>query len=138
MPTYIYQLGSDSYTLGVYYTPTVEYFGHEHLPYALLALTLLALFVLIPLLTLLLYFFRSSFPFFLLAGTFFEPSLTRIKAVSRMEQNLEHSTVDGFCTNVVSTNIVPCLWINEISNVLYICYDHCSGLYDNINQHSTI
>ena len=69
MHTYIYQLGSDNYTLSVYYTPTVEYFGHEHLPYAVLAITLLTLFVLIPLLILLLYPFQffqkllSLFPF---------------------------------------------------------------------------
>ena len=45
IPTRIYKLGSNKSTFGVYYTPSVEYFGHEHLPYAILALTLLALFV---------------------------------------------------------------------------------------------
>ena len=58
MPTYIYQLSSDNYTLGVYYTPTVDYFGQEHLPYAVLAITLLVLFVLIPILSLLFYPFQ--------------------------------------------------------------------------------
>ena len=69
MPTQIYQLGSNKSTFGVYYTPSVEYFGHEHLPYAILALTLFALFVCIPTLTLILYPFQffqkflSLFPF---------------------------------------------------------------------------
>ena len=69
IPTRIYKLGSSKSTIGVYYTPSVEYFGHEHLPYAILALTLLALFVCIPTLTLILYPFQlfqkflSLFPF---------------------------------------------------------------------------
>ena len=69
IPTRIYKLGSNKSTFGVYYTPSVEYFGHEHLPYAILALTLLALFVCIPTLTLFLYPFQffqkflSLFPF---------------------------------------------------------------------------
>ena len=69
IPTQIYKLGSNKSTLRVYYTPSVEYFGHEHLPYAILALTLLALFVCIPTLTLILYPFQlfqkflSLFPF---------------------------------------------------------------------------
>ena len=69
MPTQIYKLGSTESTFGVYYTPSVEYFGREHLPYAILALTLLALSVCIPTLTLILYPFQffqkflSLFPF---------------------------------------------------------------------------
>ena len=69
IPTQIYTLGSNKSTFGVYYTPSVEYFGHEHLPYAILALILLALFVCIPILTLILYPFQffqkflSLFPF---------------------------------------------------------------------------
>ena len=69
IPTQIYTLGSNKSTFGIYYTPSVEYFGHEHLPYAILALTLLALFVCIPTLTLILYPFQffqkflSLFPF---------------------------------------------------------------------------
>ena len=68
-PTVIYKLGSNRSTLGLFYSPNVEYFGHEHLPYAILALTFLALFVCIPTLTLILYPFQffqkflSLFPF---------------------------------------------------------------------------
>ena len=38
IPTRIYKLGSNISTLGVYYSPTVVYFGDEHLPYAVLPL----------------------------------------------------------------------------------------------------
>ena len=69
VPTEIYQLGSNTSTLGLYYSPTVEYFGTEHLPYALLAIITLTTFVGIPTFILLLYPFQffqrflSLFPF---------------------------------------------------------------------------
>ena len=69
MPTKIYKLGSNACTLGVYYSPSVEYFGHKHLPYAILAITLFTIFVIFPTLILILYFFQffqtflSLFPF---------------------------------------------------------------------------
>ena len=69
IPTQIYQLGSNTSTFGLYYSPTIAYLGEEHLPYAILASFILTLFVLIPMITLLLYPFRffqrflSLFPF---------------------------------------------------------------------------
>ena len=69
VPTQIYQLGSNISTFGLYYTPSVEYFSREHLPYAITALVLLTVVVLIPITTLTLYPFRffqnflSLFPF---------------------------------------------------------------------------
>ena len=69
VPTQIYQLGSNISTYGLYYTPSVAYFSREHLPYAITALVLLTVFVLIPITTLTLYPFRffqnflSLFPF---------------------------------------------------------------------------
>jgi hypothetical protein len=68
-PTQIYQLGSNASTFGVYYSPTVQYFGDEHLPYAILALIIFMLFVIIPTVILFLYPFQffqkflSLFPF---------------------------------------------------------------------------
>ena len=59
IPTQIYQLDSNISTLGLYYSPTVAYFGKEHLPYAILAMIFLMLFVCIPVITLLLYPFKS-------------------------------------------------------------------------------
>ena len=58
VPAHIYQLGSKDSTTGLYYTPSVEYFGKEHRPYAILAIIFLVLFVGIPTLILSLYPFR--------------------------------------------------------------------------------
>jgi hypothetical protein len=69
IPTRIDQLGSNNFTLGLYYSPSVKYFGDEHLPYAILALAFLTSFVIMPSLVLLLYPFQlfhkflSFFPF---------------------------------------------------------------------------
>ena len=38
IPTEIYKLGSNTSTVGLFYSPTVVYFGEEHLPYAVLAI----------------------------------------------------------------------------------------------------
>ena len=54
-PTTIYQLGSNRSTIGLYYSPSVVYFGDQHLPYAVLAITILTLFVLIPTISFILY-----------------------------------------------------------------------------------
>ena len=56
-------------TLGLFYDATVPYFGSRHLPYAILAITVLTIFVLMPILLLILYPFRwfqrllNLFPF---------------------------------------------------------------------------
>ena len=68
-PTQINQLGSNISTFGVYYSPTVQYFGDEHLPYAILALVILTMFVITPTVVSFLYPFQlfqkflSFFPF---------------------------------------------------------------------------
>ena len=68
-PTQIYKLGSNRSTFGLYYSPSVEYFGNDHLPYAILAIIILTCFVLVPILISFLYPFRcfqnflSLFPF---------------------------------------------------------------------------
>ena len=76
IPTTIYKLGSNKVQYGLYYSPTVRYFGDKHLPYAITATVILTLFVIVPTVVLLLYpcrFFQkliSLFPFnwhFLLA-----------------------------------------------------------------------
>ena len=66
-PTTIYQLGTNKTQFGLYYSPTVQYFGDEHLPYAITALIVLTLFVSIPTLILILYpfqFFQKFLSFF--------------------------------------------------------------------------
>ena len=58
VPTQIYKLGSNRSMFGLYYSPSVMYFRHEHLPYAVLAIVILTLFVSIPTITLALYPFQ--------------------------------------------------------------------------------
>jgi hypothetical protein len=71
IPTRVYNFYPDhyNYTLGLLYAGHIEYFGKEHLPYALLALGVLSIFVILPLVVLALYpfsFFQAIlnlFPF---------------------------------------------------------------------------
>ena len=70
LPTYVYSFHNETATHPIkkYYllsAPTVKYFGWEHLPFALLALTLLLLLVVLPMLLLFLYPLRC-FQLFLL------------------------------------------------------------------------
>ena len=58
VPMRVYQLnstGGHNYTFRLYYDPTVPYLGRSHLPYAITAILVLVLFVLIPGILLLLY-----------------------------------------------------------------------------------
>ena len=70
-PTKVYQLYPDhyNYTLRLYYAQDIEYFSKEHLPYAILAVVVLCIFVVLPVATLALYPFQffqrflNLFPF---------------------------------------------------------------------------
>ena len=55
VPTHVYHVNSSSVGLFVYYDATIEYFGREHLPYGVLAVFVLLVFILFPMLLLLLY-----------------------------------------------------------------------------------
>ena len=57
IPTKVYQLYQDHYnhTTALYYAADIEYFGREHLPYAILAIVALVLFILVPVIVLILY-----------------------------------------------------------------------------------
>ena len=57
VPTQIYELHQDcyNYTFGLYYSGDIEYFGKEHLPYAILAIITSTVFVIIPVTVLALY-----------------------------------------------------------------------------------
>ena len=57
-PTQIHKLGSNTTTFGLYYSPTVVYFGSDHLPYAILAVVTFTFFIAIPTLILFLYPFQ--------------------------------------------------------------------------------
>ena len=60
IPVRVYQLYPDhyNYTLGLYYTGDLEYFGREHLPYAIMAIAVLCITYVFPVLILTLYPFR--------------------------------------------------------------------------------
>jgi len=55
VPTRVYRENGSVVGLHLFYDATIEYFGREHLPYAIPALVVLLVFVLLPLLLLLLY-----------------------------------------------------------------------------------
>ena len=81
VPTQIYQLGSNKSTLGVFYSPSIAYFGNDHFPYAILALIILFLFVIIPTLVLILYPFRC---------------FQKLLSLFPMKWNTLHAFVDSF------------------------------------------
>ena len=60
VPTSVYKLGAtkSQLSLRLYYSPTVQYFGYDHLPYAIVAITVFSLFVGIPTMIFILYPFR--------------------------------------------------------------------------------
>ena len=61
VPVTVYELNSTghlTHSWRLYYNATIPYFGHQHLPYAILATGMLLLFVLLPVLLLTLYPFR--------------------------------------------------------------------------------
>ena len=71
VPTKVYYLHGDhyNYTLALYYAGDIEYFGKEHLPYGILAIAVMCVFVILPTVILALYqfaFFQkflNLFPF---------------------------------------------------------------------------
>ena len=61
VPVKVYHLnysGNYNYSLNLFYDATILYFGYRHLPYAILAISVLVIFVFLPVLLLLLYPFR--------------------------------------------------------------------------------
>ena len=57
VPTQVYHLYGDTYnyTYALYYSGDIEYFGREHLPYGILAIVVLCVFVILPVVILALY-----------------------------------------------------------------------------------
>ena len=55
LPVYVYNIHGESLEPYLYYDGTVEYFGKQHLPYAILAIVVLIIFNILPLLLLCLY-----------------------------------------------------------------------------------
>ena len=57
-PTTLYDVHGNKTRIVLYYDPSIEYFGEKHLPYAVIAITVLLLFVICPFLFLTLYPFK--------------------------------------------------------------------------------
>ena len=57
IPIRVYRVYANTYnhTLGLYYSADIEYFGREHLPYGILAIVVLCVFVILPIAILALY-----------------------------------------------------------------------------------
>ena len=55
VPTQVYRVNGSLVGLYLYYDATIEYFGDEHLPYGVLAVFVMLVFILLPMLLLLLY-----------------------------------------------------------------------------------
>jgi len=55
VPTHVYHVNGSLVGTYLYYDATIEYFGDKHLPYAVLALFVMLVFILFPILLLLLY-----------------------------------------------------------------------------------
>ena len=55
IPTHVYHVNGSLVGMYLYYDATIEYFGDKHLPFAVLALFVMLIFILFPLLLLLLY-----------------------------------------------------------------------------------
>ena len=55
VPTYVYNMNKSVVGIYLYYDGSIEYFGKKHLPYAILALFVVLIFIIFPILLLLLY-----------------------------------------------------------------------------------
>jgi uncharacterized membrane protein (Fun14 family) len=83
VPTQVYRLYGDTYnyTLGLYYAAEIDYFGREHLPYAILAITMVCVLLILPVAILAIYPFR-----------FFHKFLNRVP----IRWHILHTFVDAF------------------------------------------
>ena len=112
IPTKIYQLGSNRSVFGLYYSPSVIYFGHDHLPYAILAIVIITLFVSIPTITLVLYpfqFFQKFLSFFPLNWHFLHAFVDCFQGCYK--DGTEPGTFDCRWFSVVMLLIRPLLFI---------------------------
>ena len=111
-PTEIYQLGSNTSTFGLYYSPSVTYFGPEHRPYAIMAIAILTLFVIIPTIMLTLYpfrFFQKFLSFFPLNWHFLHAFVDSFQGCYK--DGTEPGTFDCRWFSVLIILIRPALFI---------------------------
>ena len=116
-----YRLGANSSTLGLYCSPSIRYFGDEYLPYAILAVIILALLVFVPIIILFLYTFLifqkflSLFPF---NWHFLHAVVDSVQGCYK--DGTEPGTFDYCCISVLIILIQLVLAIISIHSVLRI------------------
>ena len=115
-PTQIYKLGSNRSTYGVYHSPNIEYFGMDHLPYAILAIIALILFVLVPILISFLYpfhFFQRFLSLFPLNWHFLHAFVDSFQG--SYKDGTEHGMYDYRWFSALTLFIRPLLFIAYIT-----------------------
>ena len=110
IPTKIYKLGSNEVQFGLYYSPTVQYFGDEHLPYAIIATVILTLFVCIPTMIFIVYPFQ-----------FFQKFLSYLP----INWYFLHAFVDSFqgCyKNGTEPGTFDCRWFSTLIHLIRLLF----------------
>ena len=102
IPTEIHKLGSNETTLGLFSAPSVTYFGRDHLPYAILSLIVLILFVITPLLVLILYPFQC---------------FQKLVSIIPLKSNILHAFIDlfqGCYKDGTEPGTLDCRWFSVL------------------------
>ena len=111
VPVRVYQFSSFNTTseLRLYYDATISYFGREHLPYAILAIIFLTVFVLLPTLTLL--FYPSSL---------YQKGLQKLPARCQIFIHTFTDSFQGCYKNGTDAGTTDCRWFSAIPFLLRI------------------
>ena len=127
IPTQIYQLESNTSTFGLYYSPSVTYFGPEHRPYAIMAIAILTLFVIVPSITLFLYsfqFFQKFLSFFPINWHFLHAFIDSFQGCYK--DGTEPGTFDCRWFSVIALLIRPILFITFFLTLSAIFFVYAS------------
>ena len=144
IPTTIYKLGSNNVQFGLFYTPTVQYFGNEHLPYAITAIIILTLFVSIPTIIFIVY----PFQFFQKFLSYFPFNWHFLHAfVDSFQGCYKDGTEPGTCIRLSmgfnphpfdSTTVFYLVWDDFVDDVLYI-WSYCFPYpFNSCDKYTTI
>ena len=125
IPTKIYQLSSNKTALGLYYSPTVEYFGDTHLPYAILAIVILAVFVFIPTVIIIFYplqSFQKFLSFFPLNWHFLHAFVDSVQG--NYKDGTDHGTIDcrWFCSIILLSRLYLFIIFSVTLTMMYYVY----------------
>ena len=125
VPTQIFELNSNRSMFGLYYLPAVTYFSAAHLPYAITALVLLTLFVIIPSITLILYpfsFFQKLLFVFPINWHFLHAFIDSFQGC--FKDGTEPGTLDCRCFSVVMllVRLLFFLIFGLTLSTMFFCY----------------